>query len=105
MVIHGGISEDNMTLDSMCVLDTNDFIWTEADVKLKEDVVKSKKANMIMKQLYYVNDDGNVTEPIDMKNFKFIAPPPLSHHAAQTIIYDKWGSRNTKMLSLYSEAN
>lgn len=81
MIIHGGISEDNKTLDSMCVLDTNEFTWTEADIKVKDEV-KSKKASMIMKQLYYVSDDGVVGEPIDMKNFRFVAPGPLSHHAA-----------------------
>jgi len=40
-----------------------------------------------------------------MKLFKFEDPGPLSHHASCTIIYDKYGSRNTKMLTLYNESN
>ena len=42
---------------------------------------------------------------MDMKGFKFESPGALSHHAAVTVIYDKYGSRNTKMLTLYNESN
>jgi len=91
MIIHGGISEDNKTLDSMCVLDTSEYTWTEADVKVKDEV-KSKKASMLLKQLFFVNDEGMIGEPMDMRNFKFVSPGALSHHAAQIVIYDKWGS-------------
>jgi hypothetical protein len=57
MVIHGGISEDNKTFESMAVFNAQDYTWSEAIVKVKDDV-KSKKASMIMKQLYYVNEEG-----------------------------------------------
>ena len=42
---------------------------------------------------------------MDMKGFKFESPGALSHHAAVTVIYDKYGSWNTKMLTLYNESN
>lgn len=48
MVIYGGISEDNKTLEDMCVLDLSDYTWSEADIKIKEDV-KSKKTNQLMR--------------------------------------------------------
>lgn len=44
MIIHGGISEINQTLDNMCILNINDYTWSEAIVKKDDEVLKSKKA-------------------------------------------------------------
>ena len=44
MIIHGGISEINETLDSMCILNISDYTWTEALLKKDDEVLKSKKA-------------------------------------------------------------
>jgi len=105
MIIHGGVSEINETLDNMCILNLSDYTWSEAIIKNDDETLKSKKAAQIYNQLYYVNSDGSRGEPMDMKNFKFESPGALSHHAAVSIIYDKFGSWNTKMLTLYNEAN
>lgn len=105
MIIHGGISEINQTLDNMCVLNINDYTWSEAIVKKDDEVLKSKKATQLHNQLYFINNDGSQGEAMDMKGFKFESPGALSHHAAVTVIYDKYGSRNTKMLTLYNESN
>ena len=106
MVIYGGISEINQTLEHMCVLNLSDYTWSEAIVQNNDEItLKSKKAQQFHNQLYFINTDGSRGDPMDMKNFKFENPGPLSHHAAVSVIYDKYGSRNTKMLTLYNEAN
>lgn len=92
MIIHGGISEINETLDHMCILNLSDYTWSEAIIKAEDETLKSKKAAQLHNQLYFINGDGSRGEAMDMKNFKFESPGPISHHAAVTVIYDKYGS-------------
>lgn len=44
MIIHGGVSEINETLDNMCILNLSDYTWSEAIIKNDDETLKSKKA-------------------------------------------------------------